>query len=90
MVKKLIAFRGRKFIACHSNLNNASVLWCTKKSRMRVLMPQEIKTIGYEKVRMVVGVRKGGGVGWQTKCIMGDVQMANIQRLMYRALANLL
>ena len=39
--KKLIAFRSRKFIACHSNpsvLNNASVLWCTKKSRMRVLM----------------------------------------------------
>ena len=42
-VKKLIiiAFRSRKFIACHSNpsvLNNASVLWCAKKSRMRVLM----------------------------------------------------
>ena len=36
------------------------------------------------------GVRKGGGGGWQTKCIMGDVQMANIQRLMYRALENLL
>ena len=33
-VKKLIAFRSRKFIACHSNpsvLNNASFLWCTKK-----------------------------------------------------------
>ena len=31
----------------------------------------------------------GGGTegkgGWQTKCIMGDVQMANIQRFMYRA-----
>ena len=31
----------------------------------------------------------GGGTegkgGWQTKSIMGDVQMANIQRLMYRA-----
>ena len=41
-VKKLIAFRSRKFIACPSNpsvLNNASVLWCAKKkSRMRVLM----------------------------------------------------
>ena len=40
-VKKLIAFRSRKFIACHSNpsvLNNASVLWHAKKSRMRVLM----------------------------------------------------
>ena len=41
-VKKLIAFRSRKFIACHSNpsvLNNASVLWCAKKkSRRRVLM----------------------------------------------------
>ena len=39
--KKLIAFRSRKFIACHLNpsvLNNASVLWYTKKSRMRVLM----------------------------------------------------
>ena len=33
----------------------------------------------------------GGRGGWQTKCIMGDVQMANnIQRLMYRAHANLL
>ena len=32
----------------------------------------------------------GRGGGWQTKCIMGDIQMANIQRLMYRALANLL
>ena len=42
--------------------------------------PQEIKTIGYEKVRVVVG-----GGGWQTKYIMGDVQMASIQRLMYRA-----
>ena len=31
-----------------------------------------------------MGVGRGGG-GWQTKCIMGDVQMANIQRLMYRA-----
>ena len=33
-VKKLIAFRSRKFIACHSNprvLNNASILWCAKK-----------------------------------------------------------
>ena len=33
-VKRLIAFRSRKFIACHSNtsvLNNASVLWCPKK-----------------------------------------------------------
>ena len=33
-VKKLIAFRSRKFIACHLNpsvLNNASVLWCAKK-----------------------------------------------------------
>ena len=33
-VKKLIAFRSRKFIACHSNpstLNNANVLWCAKK-----------------------------------------------------------
>ena len=28
------------------------------------------------------GGRRGG---WQTKCIRGDVQMANIQRLMYRA-----
>ena len=28
------------------------------------------------------GSRRGG---WQTKCIMGDMQMANIQRLMYRA-----
>ena len=40
-VQKLIAFRSRKFIACPSNpsvLNNASVLWCAKKSRMRVLM----------------------------------------------------
>ena len=28
----------------------------------------------------------GGGRGvWQTKCIMGDVQRASIQRLMYRA-----
>ena len=28
----------------------------------------------------------GGGRGvWQTKCIMGDVQKASIQRLMYRA-----
>ena len=28
----------------------------------------------------------GGGRGvWQTKCIIGDVQMASIQRLMYRA-----
>ena len=27
----------------------------------------------------------GGRGGWQTKCIMGDVQMVNIQRLMYRA-----
>ena len=27
----------------------------------------------------------GGRGGWQTKCIRGDVQMANIQRLMYRA-----
>ena len=35
------------------------------------------------------GCGRGGG-GWQTKCFMGDVQMANIQRLMYRALANLL
>ena len=35
-VKKLIAFRSRKFIACHSNpsvLNNASFLWCTKKKK---------------------------------------------------------
>ena len=34
-VKKLIAFRSRKFIACQLNpsvLNNASVLWCAKKS----------------------------------------------------------
>ena len=46
-VKKLIAFRSRKFIACHSNpsvLNNASVLWCTKKSRMRVLMNSPVIT----------------------------------------------
>ena len=43
-----------------------------------------MKTIGYEKVRVVLG---GGGCkgGWQTKCIMGEVQMANIQRLMSRA-----
>ena len=40
-VKKLIAFRSRKFIACHSKLsilNNAGVMWCAKESRMRVLM----------------------------------------------------
>ena len=40
-VKKLIAFRGRKFIACHSKLsilNNAGVMWCAKESLMRVLM----------------------------------------------------
>ena len=41
-VKKLIAFRSRKFIACHlkpSFLNNAGILWCAKKhSRMQVLM----------------------------------------------------
>ena len=33
-VKNLIAFRNRKFIACHSKpsvLNNAFVLWCAKK-----------------------------------------------------------
>ena len=28
---------------------------------------------------------RGGRRGWQTKCIMGDVQMVNIQRLIYRA-----
>ena len=42
-VKKLIAFRSRKFIACHSKLsilNNAGVMWCAKESRMRVLMIQ--------------------------------------------------
>ena len=42
---KLIALRSRKFIACHSNpsvLNNASVLWCVKKSRMGVLMPRPL------------------------------------------------
>ena len=34
-----------------------------------------------------LGLWGGGGAGgvWQTKCIMGDVQVANIQRLMYRA-----
>ena len=40
-VKKLIAFRSRKFIACRSKLsilNNAGVMWCAKESRMRVLM----------------------------------------------------
>ena len=40
-VKKLIAFRSRRFIACHSKpsiLNNAGVMWCAKGSRMRVLM----------------------------------------------------
>ena len=40
-MKKLIAFRSRRFIACHSNpsvLNNAGVSWCAKESRMRVLM----------------------------------------------------
>ena len=37
-VKKLIAFRSRKFIAFHSKssvLNNAGVMWCAKKTRMR-------------------------------------------------------
>ena len=40
-MKKLIAFRSRRFIACHSKpsvLNNAGVMWCAKESRMRVLM----------------------------------------------------
>ena len=27
----------------------------------------------------------GGWGGWHTKCIRGDVQMVDIQRLMYRA-----
>ena len=46
--KETIAFRSRKFIACHSNssvLNNASVLWCGKKSRRRVLMWGEQKVM---------------------------------------------
>ena len=30
------------------------------------------------------GAGTEGKRGWQTKCIMGDVQMVNIQRLMYR------
>ena len=41
MVGSLIAFRSRRFIACHSKpsvLNNAGVMWCAKESRMRVLM----------------------------------------------------
>ena len=40
-MKKLIAFRSRRFIACQSKpsvLNNAGVMWCAKESRMRVLM----------------------------------------------------
>ena len=43
-VKKLIAFRGRKFIACHSKLSilNAGVMLCAKESRMRVLMESPI------------------------------------------------
>ena len=44
-VKKLIAFRGRKLIACHSKLsilNNAGVMLCAKESRMRVLMESPI------------------------------------------------
>ena len=39
MVGSLIAFRSRRFIACHSKpsvLNNAGVMWCAKESRMRV------------------------------------------------------
>ena len=45
-VKKLIAFRSRKFIACHSKLsilyNNAGVMWCAKESSMRVLIESPI------------------------------------------------
>ena len=40
-MKKLIAFRSRRFIACHSKpsvLNNAGVMWFAKESRMQVLM----------------------------------------------------
>ena len=45
-VKNLIAFRRRKFIACHSKpniLNNAGVTWWAKKSHMRVLMSSDKK-----------------------------------------------
>ena len=54
--KETIAFRSRKFIDCHSNssvLNNASVLWCGKKSRMRVLMWGEQKVMfSYSLVKL--------------------------------------
>ena len=45
-VKNLIAFRSRKFIACHSKPsvpNNAGVMWCAKKSHMRVLLSSDKK-----------------------------------------------
>ena len=44
-VKKLIAFRSRRFIACHLKpgvLNNAGVMWCAKESRMRVLVLRRV------------------------------------------------
>ena len=74
MVKKLIAFRSRKFIACHSNpsvLNNASVLWCTKKSGMRVLMDPSIT------------VRKStpGWRGWKIACNGGLFFLPHLSRL---------
>ena len=43
-MKKLIAFRSRRFIACKSKpsvLNYSGVMWCAKESRMRVLMLKE-------------------------------------------------
>ena len=46
MVGSLIAFRSRRFIACHSKpcvRNNAGVMWCAKESRMRVLMISSLR-----------------------------------------------
>ena len=44
-MKKLIAFRSRRFIACHSKpsvLDNAGVMWGAKEGRMRVLMIRSV------------------------------------------------
>ena len=72
-LKKLIAFRSRKFITCHSNrsvLINASVLRCAKKkkkSRMRVLIPSQLIAM-FRTLKIKNAIKKVGSPCWFLSC----------------------
>ena len=75
-VKKLIAFRSRKFIACHSKLsilNNAGVMWCAKESRMRVLM--EFQSLGADTIKALSPNVFDRTAGIESKILPEDLRL---------------